>query len=112
MDISGYTAEQIRQMPELAHLYKTVLFLEQNKGKNLFPKKHESSVLNLAKQDTRKFFKEQPTMPLKDVVAAIVPTFTGDLSGELIIKITQKIIETHEKLSKTVNQKQRELETA
>jgi hypothetical protein len=112
MDISGYTAEQIRQMPELAHLYKTVLFLEQNKGKNLFPKKREMSVLNAATRDTQKFFNEQPTMPLKDIVAAIMSSFIPDLSGELIMKTTQKIIETHEKLSKTVSKKERELETA
>lgn len=96
MDISGYTAEQIRQMPELAHLYEAVLFLEHNKGNILFPKKYEASILDIAEEDTYELFEEQPTLPLKDVIATIVPTFSLNLSGELILKVTQKIIETWE----------------
>jgi hypothetical protein len=112
MNISRITSEQIKQMPELAHLYDAVLFLEKNKGKNLSPKKHESSIIGLAEEDTYDIFKEHPTMPLKEVVAKIVSTFDADLSGELIVKITQKVIETHGKLSKKVVLKEWELETA
>jgi hypothetical protein len=110
MDISGYTAEQIRQMPELAHLYKAVLFLEQNKGKNLFPKKYEMSVLNAATRDTHTFFSEHPTMPLKEAVVAILGSFKSDISGDLLLKITQKIIETWEKCASKVAQTEGELE--
>ena len=112
MDISGISSEQIKQMPELAHLYDAVLFLEKNKGKNLSPKKHESSIVGLAEEDTYDIFRAHPTMPLKEIVVKIVNTFDTDLSGELIIKITQKVIETHGKLSKRVVQKESELEIA
>lgn len=112
MDISGYTSEQIKQIPELAQFYKVVLFMEKNKGKNLFPKKYEMSVLDSVIKDTHNIFKEHPTMPLKNVIATVLPAFRSDLSGELILKMTQKIIETWGKLSIIVHQKERELEIA
>ena len=112
MDISGYTSEQIKQIPELAHFYEVVLFMEKNKGKNLFPKKYEMSVLDAVTKDTHNLFKEQPTMPLKNVVTTVLPAFISDLSGDLLLKMTQKIIETWGELSSTVHQKERELEIA
>jgi hypothetical protein len=112
MDISGYTAEQIREIPELAHLYDAVLFLEQNKGKRLFPKKYEASMIDLGEERARKFFKLHPTMPLREAVAAILGSFTSDIPGDVLLKMTQKIIETWEKLSSTIHRKERELETA
>ena len=112
MDISGYTSEQIRQIPELAHFYEVVLFKEQNKGKRLFPKKYEKSMVDMGAEKTHKFFKQHPTMPLKEAVVAILSSFKSDISGELLLKITQKIIETHEKLSKIDVLQERELETA
>lgn len=112
MDISGYTAEQIREIPELAHLYEAVLFLEQNKGKRLFPRKYEASMIDMGAEKAHDFFKVYPTMPLKEAVVAILGSFKADLSGELLLKITQRIIETWGKLLSTVHQKERELETA
>jgi hypothetical protein len=112
MDISGYTSEQIKQIPELAHFYEVVLFMGKNKGKNLFPKKYEMSILDVVTKDTHNIFKEHPNMPLKNVVATVLQAFKPDVSGELILKMTQKIIETWEKLSSTVHEKERELETA
>jgi hypothetical protein len=111
MDISGYTSEQIKEIPELAHFYDVVLFMEKNKGKNLFPKKYEMSVLDAVTKDTHNIFKEHPNLPLNNVVATVLPAFKPDLSGDLILKMTQKIIETWEKLSSSVHQKERELET-
>jgi hypothetical protein len=111
MDISGITSEQILQIPELAHLHKAVLFLEQNKGKRLFPKKYEASMIDLGAEKTYKLLKEQPTMPLKEALVAILSSFKSDLSGELLLKITQEIIKTHEKLSKNVFFEERVLET-
>jgi hypothetical protein len=112
MDISGYTAEQIREIPELAHLYKAVLFLEQNKGKRLFPKKYEASMTDLGAERAYKLFKEHPTMPLKEAVVAVLSSFTSDISGQLLLKMTEKIIETWEKYAKTVHHQERELALA
>jgi hypothetical protein len=112
MDISGITSEQIKQMPELAHLYKAVLFLEQNKGERLFPKKYEASMVGLGEERTYTFFKQHPTMPLKEAVITILSSFKSDISGDILLKITQKIIETHEKLSIIAFPQERELETA
>lgn len=112
MDISGYTAEQIREIPELAHLYKVVLFLEQNNGKRLFPKKYEASMIDLGAERTYKLFKEHPTMPLKEAVVAILSNFKSDISGELLLKMTEKIIETWEEYSKTMHRQEKKLAIA
>jgi hypothetical protein len=112
MDISGYTAEQIREIPELAHLYKAVLFLEQNKGKRLFPKKYEASMISLGGQRAYKLFKEHPTMPLKEAVVAVLSSFTSDISGQLLLKMTEEIIVTWEKYAQTVHQQEHELAIA
>ena len=112
MDISGYTAEQIREIPELAHLYKAVLFLEQNKGKRLFPKKYEASMIDLGAEMTYEFFEAHPTVPLKEAVVTVLGGFKSNIAGDLLLKITQKIIETWEKLSKTVQQQENELAIA
>jgi hypothetical protein len=112
MDISGITSEQILQMPELAHLHKVVLFLEQNKGKRLFPKKYEASMIDLGAERTYKLLKTQPTMPLKEALVAVLSSFKSDISGNLLLKITQEIIKTYGKLSTNVLHEARELETA
>jgi hypothetical protein len=112
MDISGYTAEQIRQMPELAHLYEVVLFLEKNKNTVFFPEKYEASILEIAEEDTHELFEQQPTMPLKNVIAAIVPTFSTELSGELILKVTKKIVQTWQERLEMVHFQENALEMA
>lgn len=112
MDISGYTAEQIRQMPELAHLHEAVLFLEKNKNTIFFPEKYEASILDIAEEDTHELFEQQPTMPLKDVIGTILPTFDSNLSGELILKMTGKIVQTWQERSKAVHFQGNALEMA
>jgi hypothetical protein len=112
MNHRDITSEKILQMPELAHLYKAVLFLEKNKDKILFPEKYEASMLNVTLDKTDDFFNEQPNMPLKDALIAILSSYTTQLSGELLLKVTQKIIERWEKLSKEVPHSAPELELA
>jgi hypothetical protein len=112
MDISGYTSAQIREIPELAHLYKVVLFMEKNKGKILFPEKYQASMIDRAQEKTIKFFNEHPEMQLKDAVVAILGSFTTDVPGFALLKMTEEIIKTHEKLSTNVLHEARELETA
>jgi hypothetical protein len=112
MDISGISSEQILQMPELAHLYEAVLFLEKNEGKILFPKKYEASMLDRAREKTRDVFNEQPKMPLKDAVVVILARLKSDISGELLLKMTQKIIQEWASLSVKTSQEMHELEPA
>ena len=112
MDISQYTSEQIKQMPELAHLYEVVRFIEKNKGKILFPEKYQASMTDLAKVRTVKCFNEQPTMPIKDVLVSILGSFTTDIPGFALVKMTEEIIKKWEKLSETVLQQEHELAIA
>lgn len=112
MDISGMTSEEILKMPEVARFYEVVRFMENNKGKNLFPEKYEKSMLNVTVDKTDAFFNEQPNMPLKDALVAILSSYESQFAGELLLKVTQKIIERWEKLSKEVPHNEPELELA
>ena len=85
MDISQYTSEQIKQIPELAHLYDVVRFVEKNKGKILFPEKYQASMTDMARVKTIEFFKVHPTMPLKDVLVSVLGGFTTDIPGFALI---------------------------
>ena len=51
-------------------------------------------------------------MPLKEVVVAILVNLKPNLSSELLLSVTQKIIQKWEKLAKTAHQTEDELETA
>ena len=112
MDISQYTSEQIKQIPELAHLYEVVRFVEKNKGKILFPEKYQASMTDMARVKTIEFFKEHPTMPLKDALVSILGSFTTDIPGFALIKMTEEIIKKWEKLAEAVNCQENELAIA
>ena len=76
----------------------------------LFPKKHQASRLDMAREKTYKLLKEQPTLPLKETVTSVLSGFTTDISGELLLKMTQAIIERWEKSAQTVHKTEDELE--
>jgi hypothetical protein len=106
------SSEKILQMPELAHLYEAVLFLEKNDGKVLFPKKYEASMLDRASEKTRVVFSEQPKLLLKDAVIVTLSRLKSDISGELLLKMTEKIIQEWEALSAKALQTMSELQPA
>lgn len=112
MDISQYTSEQIKQMPELAHLYEVVRFIEKNKNTILFPEKYQASMADMARVKTVEFFKAHPTMSLKEALVSILGSFTTDIPGFALVKMTEEIIKKWEKLSEMAHKTENALEMA
>ena len=111
-EVMSLTSEQILQIPELAHLYEAVRFLESKTGKELFPRKYEASMLDSAEQETYEILKRNPSLPLKEVLISVLNEYPSDVSGELLLKMTEKIIQEWEALSAKALQKMSELEPA
>jgi hypothetical protein len=112
MNADGITSEQILQMPELAHLYEAVRFLEGKDGRDLFPRKYQESMLSLAERDAYALFKKNPNLPIKEVLVRILDTYPSDIRGDILLKMTQRIIEEWTELLSKVHQTTHELEPA
>ena len=93
------TFEEALKDPSLAHIHEGLRYVQRTPFKDLFPEKHEISMVGLAQEDVVKLFKKKPNTPLKKVVAKIINSFDDDLSADLILKMTPKIIEKWEELS-------------
>ena len=62
-------------------------------------------MIGLALTDAVKLFQKNPNMPLKMVISTIIASFDDDLSADLILKMTPKIIEKWKTLSLAVSLK-------
>ena len=111
MDNQGVTSEEILASPSLAPWHDALMLVKTRTFAELFPKKYEMSYVSIAQEKTYKLLKEQPTLPLRDTLTSVLNAFTTDLSGELLLKMTQAIIERWEKSAQTVHQTADELET-
>jgi hypothetical protein len=96
------TMEEALRDPSLAHIHEGLRYLQRTPPKDVFPKKYEISMVGLAKEDAVKRFKKKPDTPLKKVVSKIINSFDDDLSADLILKMTQAIIEKWAELSAAV----------
>ena len=110
MDKEPITSEEILASPSLAPWHDALMLVKTRSFAELFPKKHEMSLVRIAREKTYKLLKEQPTLSLKETLTSVLNAFTTDLSGELILKMTQAIIEQWEKSVQTVHQTEAELE--
>jgi hypothetical protein len=111
-EVMSLTSEQILQIPELAHLYEAVRFLENKTGKELFPKKYEASMLSLAERDAHALFRKKSDLTIKEALLCILNEYPSDISGEILLKMTQKIIQEWEASSSKVSEKTPKLELA
>ena len=93
--------EEALQMPELAHFHEVIYYLEKTPFSQVFPKKYEKSIENMAIQQIAALFKEQPTLHLKNVINKVMSELPDDLSAKLILKMTKLIIQKWESLSAT-----------
>jgi hypothetical protein len=96
------TFEEALQDPSLAHIHEGLRYLQTTPSKDVFPKKYEKSMIGLALTDVVKLFEKNPNMPLKKVIATIINSFDDDLSSDLILKMTPKIIDKWKTLSATL----------
>jgi hypothetical protein len=95
------TFEEMLADPEFAHVHEGIRYLQRTPPNELFPKKYEKSMIGLALTDTVELFQKTPDMPLKMVVSTIIAGFDDDLSADLIVKMTPKIIDKWKTLSVT-----------
>jgi hypothetical protein len=93
------TFEEMLADPEFAHIHEGLRYLQRTPPNELFPKKYEKSMLGLALEDTVHLFNENPNMPIKEVISKVITSFDDDLSADLIVKMTPKIIEKWKTLS-------------
>ncbi len=93
------TFEEMLADPEFAHVHEGLRYLQRTPPNELFPKKYEKSMIGLALTDAVELFQENPNMPLKMVISTIIASFDDDLSADLILKMTPKIIEKWKKMS-------------
>ena len=105
------TFEADLQDPTLAHLHEVIHFLEKNDGTILFPKKYKTGLKSLVSRDINRLFQEKSTMPIAKVVATILDTLNDKLPSDMVLEITQFIIEKWENLSVETRHKRSVLQT-
>ena len=88
----------------LVHFHEAIKSVQNKPNKDISPKKYEKSMLNLAESDTVRFFKENPNMSIKTIVAAIIQSFPDEVSPNMILKMTKKIVEKWQSLSSSYRQ--------
>jgi hypothetical protein len=96
------STEIINQNPELEEFREVVLFLENSTFKTLFPKKWEVSAISSAVQKAHDRSKENPNMSLKETLTMVLSSREEGLSGEVLLKITDKVIKKWEELSNPI----------
>ena len=105
------TFEAALQDASLGHLHEAIKSVKGKTGKEIFPQKYELSMISVALCDAEKLFEANPHLPLKTVVTTILASFADDLSADLIVKITQKIIAKWEHLAANRRVSNQKLET-
>lgn len=88
----------------LEHFHEAIRSVQSKSNKDISPKKYEKSMLNLAESDTARFFKENPNMSIKTMVAAIIQSFPDEISPDMVLKMTKKIVEKWQNLSTSYHQ--------
>ena len=98
------TYEEALNDPSLAHIHDLIRYVQKTPFSQMFPKKHELTLIGLAESKTRKLFIENPNMPLKTVLTTVFEPLTDDIPAPLVLKLTKKIIQKWESLSATLPQ--------
>jgi hypothetical protein len=93
------TFEEALNDSSLAHVHEAIRFLEKTPNKDVFPKKYELSMIDLAIENAIELLMKKPDMPLKTLISTIISSFDDDLSADLILKMTKNIIKEWQKLS-------------
>jgi hypothetical protein len=87
------TFEEALQDASLAHIHASIRFLQKTPSKDIFPQKYAASMVDLAVEEAIELFETHPSMPLKTVISTVIASFPNDLSADLILKMTENIIE-------------------
>lgn len=88
------TMEEALEMPELAHLHEAIRYVQTTPFKKMFPNKYKALVEDSVLQKTYELFEKSPDMPLKNVVSTVLAhAYDDSISAELILQMTQLIIQ-------------------
>ena len=109
----GYlTLDEIMRDDSLSELRAVALFLDTNKDKILFPEKFMGSLKNILSREMNELFDKSPDMPLVNVVTAMLTGMNEKMSPQMILEITDFIINKWQNLSVPKQQKVEELQLA
>ena len=108
---TSMTFEAALQDASRGHFHEAIKSVKGKTGKDIFPQQYELSMTSVALCDAEKLFYANPYLPLKTVVTTILASFSDDLSADLILKITKKIIEKWEHLTANLHVSNQNLET-
>jgi hypothetical protein len=108
-----YTFEEILASPNLAHYHDLVRYLQKTPKREIFPKKFELRMQDIATDNVYILFKENPNTSLNNVVSVIMDKLPKDLKPQMLLKLVQITIEKWEELTaEKAAQEQCELEHA
>jgi hypothetical protein len=94
-----WTPSEILDNPEMADFHEAALFLHNNNGKILFPRKFLIGVKSMIAQRVPEMYKNDPQMPITEVVSAILSGLDKRTDSDMILKITKWIVEEWQSVS-------------
>jgi methyltransferase-like protein len=93
------TVEDILDDPSWANHHDAIRYALNTPFSQLFPKKHELTLMHIVENDTQELFNENPKMSIKKVIMIIFEDLTDDIPAPLMLKLTKRIIEKWQKLT-------------
>lgn len=107
----SYTYEEILAMPELSHFHEAIRFLQKTPKHEVFPRKFELSMQDIATYNVYLLFEENPKISLNEVVSAVMSKLPKDLKPQMLLNLVQITIEKWEELTnEAMSKKQSALE--
>jgi hypothetical protein len=95
---------EVMKDPEMAKQIEAIIsYVEKTPFSKMFPERYEGIIEHVVIQGTYKLFKEQPNMPLKNVVSTVLTSLHDDLSPDFLLKMTRLIIQKWEKASTAIH---------
>lgn len=90
--------------PELAQQFEDIInYVQVTPFKKMFPNKYKALVEQSILEKTYELFEKSPNMSLKNVVSTVLrDAYDDSISAELILQMTQRIIDEWGYLSKPV----------
>ena len=98
------TIEEALQDQAHARFHEALRYVQNKPFSQLFPKKHELSLIDLVKVKVKLLHEINPKMPIKKVITTVFESLTDDISAPLMLKLTKIIIDKWGKLSVSLHQ--------
>jgi hypothetical protein len=109
----SYTFEEILASPDMSHYHDVVRFLQKTPEREVFPRKFELSMQDIATDNVYILFRVHPETSLNDVISVVMDKLPKDLKPQMLLKLVQITIEKWEELANNVVcEKQGELQYA